>query len=109
MTHPIDQYVTTDGPTLDVLLAPVRCIDCTEFVPLGWVEFGTVICPASTKDGGSPWGHRVRNTMPTHVRDTVANKLAAAGVGTCDCHTGLHNFQNDPDPCYGWRDILDVG
>lgn len=27
-----------------------------------------------------------------------------ARYGTCDAHTAVHAFRNDPDPCIGWAD-----
>lgn len=26
--------------------------------------------------------------------------------GTCQSHTDIHSFRNDPDPCIGWRDYM---
>lgn len=75
VTHPIDALVSNDGITVRVLLAPVLCIDCNTYVPLGWVEYGTVRCPENFDANGVQYGHRVSTAVLTNAKDTIMNEV----------------------------------
>jgi hypothetical protein len=60
-----------------VALAPVRCVDCETYFPLGWVAMaGTPSCP-SQPTGYGP--HRADNTAIKSARDKVAKAYAQEG------------------------------
>jgi hypothetical protein len=76
MDHPIDSAL---GPhhKVQLMLEPVLCTDCGQYVPLGWIEFGLAKCPAAT---GHYQGHRTSNEVVTSVKDRMYNNLAEAGL-----------------------------
>lgn len=79
--HPVDQIVATNPEAARVLaLEPVRCTDCGQYVPLGWVEFGTVKCPKNIGANGTQYGHRVDRDVITNIKDSFYNNLAVAGL-----------------------------
>lgn len=83
MNHPVDELVQNDGVTMAVLLAPVLCIDCGQFVPFGWVESGTVKCPENWGGPGGnsvQYGHRVPQEVWNSVKDKAYNDALCPDV-----------------------------
>lgn len=61
--------------TQDILMAPVKCIDCEQYVPFGWVEFGTVKCPQNLGATGVQYGHRIPTEVFHSVKDSTINAM----------------------------------
>lgn len=72
MDHPIELYRWSHpGVTVRLLLESVRCIDCDNYVPLGWIEFPNgVMCPK-----GNGWGHRIYTETLTNIKDIIMNEF----------------------------------
>lgn len=65
--------------TQAALLEPVRCIDCDAYVPLGWVEFGSVKCAKNINaTSGVEYGHRVWSEVRTNILDRIVNEYLGA-------------------------------
>lgn len=65
--------------TQTALMEPVECIDCGTYVPLGWVEFGTVLCPKGKgSNPGIHYGHRVPTEVRTNILDRATNEQIGA-------------------------------
>lgn len=78
MSHPIDFALEAlPNHKVQLMLEPVLCMDCEQYVPLGWVEFGTQHCPQAT---GHYRGHRALNEAITSIKDRLYNTLAEAGL-----------------------------
>ncbi len=59
----------------NLLLAPVRCINCETYVPYGWVAFGTITCPKNIGATGVQYGHRVQNDVASHLANIAVNRV----------------------------------
>lgn len=69
-----------DAANGDLLLEPVRCIDCDAWVPYGWIEFGKVKCPQGTRASGVQYGHRVSTEVANSIKDVVLNNLKGSWI-----------------------------
>ena len=58
---------------VQVALAPVRCIDCGAYIPLGWVFFG-----ASAPKCSGTRSHRVSNEVVNNIIDRIVNDNLAS-------------------------------
>lgn len=76
MSHPIDPFAA-EHPSIAqrLLLAPVACIDCETYVPLGWVEYGTVHCYKNVGATGVIYGHRALTEVITSIKDSIYNSV----------------------------------
>lgn len=76
--HILDTFLADNAAhAVQVSLKPVLCIDCNQYVPLGWVEFGLTVCPQAT---GHYKGHRGSTEAITSIKDIYYNHLAEAGM-----------------------------
>lgn len=67
---------------IEVALAPVRCVDCGEYFPLGWIaQTSAPYCPKGKQSSGDPWWHRVSHDVIENVVDGVANRYLATQEG----------------------------
>ena len=55
-------------------LEPVLCIDCDQYVPLGWIDFLGVKCPKNFGATGVQYGHRVYTDTIQNIVDTYMNR-----------------------------------
>ena len=75
--HPVDELTTTNSTAATALaLAPVRCIDCEQYVPLGWVEYATIKCPKNIGASGVQYGHRVPTEVYDNIKDSIYNRFS---------------------------------
>jgi len=70
MIHPLDSIELTPGQASSLALTPIRCVNCEKYVPLGWVQYATVTCPAAVDVGG----HRASSSVVTNIKDTFYNE-----------------------------------
>jgi hypothetical protein len=78
VNHPIDFALDAlPEHKVQLMLEPMLCIDCEQYVPLGWVVFGLTKCPKATSHYP---GHRALTEAITKVKDRLYNTLAEAGL-----------------------------
>jgi hypothetical protein len=57
-----------------IALEPVKCIDCAQYVPHGWINDLAVKCPKNIGASGVQYGHRVPREVPGSVVDSIVNR-----------------------------------
>ena len=78
MSHPVDQLAATHPGAAEALaLEPVRCIDCEQYVPFGWIDSLRVKCPKNIGATGVQYGHRIPTEVYIHIKDQVFNRFSA--------------------------------
>lgn len=65
-----------EAANTDSLLAPVKCVDCDQYVPMGWVVYALAVC---AKNASHPThrGHRMQGDLQVHVTDLAVNALTS--------------------------------
>lgn len=65
--------------------------------------YGVFANPQDAVDYAEKAGFKDYSLSPTS--SPVNNGNDPENLGECNSHDGVHQFQNDPDPCIDWTDV----